>query len=67
MLIRWAIQRGTSVLPKSANAERIAANFDVLDWQLSDEDMHTLSNLDYNVSTHTSSVHYLRPRITKVG
>jgi len=34
ILIRWAVERGTSVVPKSSNPERIAANFDVFDWDL---------------------------------
>lgn len=50
VLIRWAIQRGTMVLPKSANADRIAANFDVLDWQLKEEDQQALSSLPHRVS-----------------
>lgn len=50
MLIRWALQRGTSVLPKSAKPGRIASNFDVLDWQLTPEDQQALSSLPYRVS-----------------
>lgn len=46
VLIRWAVQRGTSVLPKSVHPERIAANFDVFDWQLSDADFKALSSLE---------------------
>jgi hypothetical protein len=52
VLIRWALQRGTSCLPKSANPGRIAANFDVLDWQLQSEDQQALDTLPYRVSKH---------------
>ncbi|KAG2499557.1 hypothetical protein HYH03_002502 [Edaphochlamys debaryana] len=34
ILIRWAVQRGTSVLPKSVNADRIRSNLDVMDWEI---------------------------------
>ena len=47
VLIRWAVQRGTSVLPKSTNPDRIVSNLAVLDWSLSEADMATLSSLDY--------------------
>jgi hypothetical protein len=53
VLIRWALQRGTSCLPKSANPGRIAANFDVLDWQLQPEDQQALDTLPYRVSKAT--------------
>lgn len=46
VLIRWAVQRSTSVLPKSTDSERIASNLAVLDWSLTDADMAVLS-LDY--------------------
>lgn len=49
VLVRWALDRGCSVLPKSTNAERIAANLAVLDWQLAPEDSQLLSNLPYRV------------------
>jgi diketogulonate reductase-like aldo/keto reductase len=49
VVIRWAVQRGTSVVPKSATASRIAQNFDVQAWELSSEDMHTLNNIEPQV------------------
>jgi diketogulonate reductase-like aldo/keto reductase len=51
VLIRWALQRGTSCLPKSANPGRIASNFDAMDWQLQPEDQQALDSLPYRVST----------------
>eukprot|EP01034_Spumella_vulgaris_P025770 gene25770-32260_t len=44
--IRWAVQRGTSVVPKSSTASRIALNFDVQSWSLSAEDMSKLNNIE---------------------
>lgn len=46
VLIRWSIERGTAVIPKSVNAGRIAENFKALDMSLSKADMDKISELD---------------------
>ena len=46
VLLRWCIQRDTIVLPKSTHEERIAANAQVFDFALSDEDLAALDGLD---------------------
>jgi len=46
VLIRWAVQRGTSVVPKSVTAARIESNFDVFRWELSEEQMTSLSSIE---------------------
>ncbi|KAJ6788577.1 hypothetical protein PWT90_05336 [Aphanocladium album] len=46
ILIRWGLQRGTSVIPKTVTPERILANFDVTEWQLSPEEHSLLSSLE---------------------
>ena len=45
VLIRWAVQRGTSVLPKSTHPDRLRSNIDVLGWSLPQEDFELLSSL----------------------
>jgi len=44
--IRWALQRGTVVIPKSVSKTRLQENFDVFDFNLSDEEMAKVDGLD---------------------
>ncbi len=46
ILIRWAMQRGMIVLPKSVNNDRIIENFTVFDFDISDSVMERLDDLD---------------------
>jgi 2,5-diketo-D-gluconate reductase A len=46
VVLRWHIQRGSIVFPKSANPERIAENFEISDFELSPRDMDRLTALD---------------------
>jgi 2,5-diketo-D-gluconate reductase A len=46
VLIRWSIQLGNVVIPRSANPERIKSNLAVFDFELSDDEMATLNGLD---------------------
>ena len=49
IIIRWDIQRGVVVIPKSVHQERINANLDVFDFELSNEDMERISSLNRNI------------------
>ncbi|MFY9764014.1 MAG: aldo/keto reductase [Mycobacterium sp.] len=46
VLIRWSLQLGNVVIPRSANPERISGNFDVLDFELAAEHMQALNGLN---------------------
>ncbi|XP_075890247.1 glyoxal reductase [Nelusetta ayraudi] len=46
VLLRWAVQQGVPVLPKSSNPDRIQRNTELFDFSLSDADMDKLSALD---------------------
>ncbi|MGA8331166.1 MAG: aldo/keto reductase [Mycobacterium sp.] len=46
VLIRWSIQLGNVVIPRSGNPERIAGNFDVFDFELAAEHMEALNGLN---------------------
>ena len=46
VIIRWHLQIGNIVIPKSVNPERIASNFDVFDFELSEDDVTSISSLD---------------------
>ena len=44
--LRWHIQRGDIVFPKTVTPERMRENFDIFDFELSDDDMSTITALD---------------------
>ncbi len=46
VLLRWGLEEGRSVIPKSTRPERIAENFDVFDFTLSVEEVDALDALD---------------------
>lgn len=56
VMLRWNIQRGVVVLPKSVRIERMEQNLNVFDFMLSDEDMAAIAALDTQTSSFFS--HY---------
>lgn len=51
IVLRWHIQRGIAVIPKSTSKARIIENMDVFDFELSDEEMSSISALNANYRT----------------
>lgn len=46
VMLRWLLQRGVSVIPKSSHKERMAENFDVFDFELTADEMTAIVMLD---------------------
>jgi 2,5-diketo-D-gluconate reductase A len=49
VMLRWHLQHGRSAIPKSTRPERIAENFDVFDFELTDEEVAAIDGLDRGV------------------
>lgn len=54
VMLRWHLQRGIVVIPKSTHKERMAENFNVFDFTLSDDDMKEIAALDKEQSSFFS-------------
>lgn len=61
--LRWNIQRGVSVIPKSTHKNRMQQNIDVWDFSLSDADMAEIAKLD---TGHSEIVDHSSPEFVKM-
>jgi diketogulonate reductase-like aldo/keto reductase len=57
ILIRWALQHGLVVIPKSANRKRIFEDADVFDFEITAEDMEILDGFNENLRTCWDPTH----------
>ena len=48
VLLRWGLQRGTAVVPKTCNKERLKENIEVHDFELTNEEMSSIADLNRN-------------------
>lgn len=58
--LRWNIDRGVVIIPKSIHEERMKQNFDLFDFKLSDEDMAEMAKLDLG---HSEIIDHFDPKI----
>ena len=61
--LRWNVQRGVTVIPKSAHKERMEQNIDIWDFQLSGEDMAEIAELDIG---HSEIVDHSDPKFVQM-
>ena len=61
--LRWNVQRGVTVIPKSVHKERMEQNLDIWDFTLSDEDMAEIAKLDLG---HSKIVNHSDPAFVKM-
>lgn len=50
VILRWLTQRGVVAIPKSVRKERMEENFDIFNFNLSEDEMHAIKSLDTNAS-----------------
>jgi D-xylose reductase len=48
VLLRWGVQRGTAVIPKTTRSERLRENFDIFNFELSVDEMSAITSLNRN-------------------
>ena len=61
--LRWAVQRGVAIIPKSTHRERLAENLDIWDFALSDDEMARIRALD---TGHSDIVNHFDPAFVKM-
>jgi diketogulonate reductase-like aldo/keto reductase len=49
VVLRWDLQRGVATIPKSTNQARVEANADIFNFELTNEEMSIINNLDRNL------------------
>jgi 2,5-diketo-D-gluconate reductase A len=55
VMLRWHLQQGRSAIPKSVKPERIAENFEIFEFELSEDELAQIDRLDTSTSTWSSS------------
>ncbi len=63
VVLRWNVQRGVTVIPKSIHKNRMEQNFDIWDFELSKEDMDEIAKMDIG---HSEIVDHSSPEFVKM-
>jgi 2,5-diketo-D-gluconate reductase A len=59
IMLRWCVEQGAIVLPKSKQADRVLSNIDIFDFKLDDTDMAELKGLDSDHRTCWDPTHVI--------
>ncbi|MBE6121303.1 MAG: aldo/keto reductase [Erysipelotrichaceae bacterium] len=62
VVLRWNVQRGVVILPKSTKPERMAQNMDILDFTMTDEEMEQISALSLD---HSEIINHFDPKLVQ--
>ena len=60
--LKWNATRGVSIIPKSVHKERMEQNFNIWDFELSEEDMKKIAQLDLG---HSEIIDQNNPEVVK--
>lgn len=63
VVLRWNVQRGVSILPKSTHVERMAQNIDIWDFELTEDEMKTIGAKDLG---HSEIINHFDPQLVKM-
>jgi D-xylose reductase len=58
VLLRWATQRGLAIIPKTTREQVMKENFESTDFDLSEEDIATISSMDRNIRFNQPSNYF---------
>ena len=64
VILRWHIQEGTVIFPKSTNPQHIRDNFDIFDFELTGEEMERIRAIDKNVRFFTTPLEQQEAQFT---
>lgn len=63
VVLRWNVQRGVVIIPKSVHKERMVQNIDIWDFELTNEEMNEISKMDLG---HSEIVNHSDPAFVKM-